>query len=135
MNRISAGPAEAFETGRFRMIKAGSREIGVLRLADGGFRAIRNRCPHKAAPVCKGIIGGTWPPSAPGELRFSHEGKVLLCPWHGFEYDLDTGAEMFRPAAPALRMYPVEVVDGEVWVTLRQADGGEADGQGADGGQ
>lgn len=128
MNRISAGPAEHYTPGRFRLIQAGSREIGVLRLASGEFRAVRNRCPHKAAPICQGIVGGTWPPSAPGTLGFSHEGRVLLCPWHGFEYDLDTGKEMFRPGAPGLRMYPVEVIDGEVWITLRQnefSDAGE----------
>lgn len=122
MNRISAGSAEAFETGRFRIIQAGNREIGVLRMADGSFRAVRNRCPHKGAPICRGIVGGTWPPSAPGELRYSHEGRVLLCPWHAFEYDLDTGQELFRPGASRLRMYPVEVVDGKVWITLRQIE-------------
>lgn len=122
MNRISAGPVDAFETGRFRIIQAGSREIGVLKMADGSFRAIRNRCPHRAAPICKGIVGGTWPPSAPGELQFSHEGRVLLCPWHAFEYDLDTGQEMFRPDAPGLRMYAVDITDGEVWITLRQSE-------------
>ena len=122
MQRISAGSASDFETGRFRIVHAGTREIGVLRMADGSFRAVRNRCPHKAAEICKGIVGGTWPPSAPGELKFSHEGQILICPWHGFEYDLDTGEELFRPGAPRLRLYPAEVIDGEVWITLRRTD-------------
>ncbi|HET6605261.1 MAG TPA: Rieske 2Fe-2S domain-containing protein [Rhodopila sp.] len=71
MNRISAGSADDFETGRFRIIQAGSRKIGVLRMADGSFRAVRNRCPHRGVPICRGIVGGTWPPSLPGELQFS----------------------------------------------------------------
>jgi nitrite reductase/ring-hydroxylating ferredoxin subunit len=121
MNRVSAGPVSAFEVGRFRMIQAGTRDIGVLRMADGTFRAVRNRCPHKAAQICKGIVGGTWPPSAPGELLYGHEGKVLVCPWHGFEYDLDDGRELFRPDAPRLRLYPAEEIDGEVWITVRQS--------------
>jgi nitrite reductase (NADH) small subunit len=122
LNRISAGPAETFEAGRFRVVRAGTREIGVLRMDDGSFRALRNRCPHKAAPICRGIVGGTWPPSPPGELKYSDEGRVLICPWHGFEYSLDTGQEMFRHGAPGLRTYPAEVVDGEVWITLRQTE-------------
>jgi 3-phenylpropionate/trans-cinnamate dioxygenase ferredoxin subunit len=122
VNRVNVGPADAFEAGRFCLIQAGTREIGVLRMGDGSFRALRNRCPHKAARICRGIVGGTWPPSAPGELEYSHEGRILVCPWHGFEYDLDTGQELFRPGAPGLRMDPAEVIDGEVWITLRQTE-------------
>ncbi len=116
--RIDAGPAEAIVPGRFTMVTAGTRRIGVTRLANGELRAVRDRCPHKGAAICQGILGGTWLPSAPGELRYGREGEIVACPWHGFEYDLATGAELFWPAGPGLRLYPTEEADGRVYVIV-----------------
>jgi nitrite reductase (NADH) small subunit len=90
------------------------REIGVLLdRAGGGPRAIRNRCPHMGAPLCLGTIrereSGT-----PG--RYELEGRrVLHCPWHGWEFDLDSGR---CPDDPKMRaaVYPVRVEDGRVLV-------------------
>ena len=87
-------------------------------IVDGEFRAVRNACPHKGAPICRGIIGGTWPPSEPGELSYDRDGEVLVCPWHGYEYDLRTGTEMFQKTPTRLRLFPVTVRDGEVFVTV-----------------
>lgn len=116
--RIDAGLAEAILPGRFTMVQAGTRRIGVTRLANGELRAVRDRCPHKAAAICQGLLGGTWLPSAPGELVYGREGEIVACPWHGFEYDLATGAELFWPGAPGLRLYPTEEVDGRVYVLV-----------------
>ena len=117
--RIDAGPAEAIVAGRFTMVLAGSRRIGVTRLGNGELRAVRDRCPHKGAAICQGILGVTWLPSAPGAvLAYGREGEVLACPWHGFEFDLATGAELFWPGAPSLRFYPTEVEDGRVYVIV-----------------
>jgi nitrite reductase (NADH) small subunit len=121
--RLDAGPAEAIVLGRFTMVQAGTRRIGVTRLANGELRAVRDRCPHKAAAICQGLLGGTWLPSAPGELIFGREGEILACPWHGYEYDLVTGAELFWPGAPGLRLYPVEEADGRVFVLVPETTG------------
>jgi nitrite reductase/ring-hydroxylating ferredoxin subunit len=116
--RIDAGAAQEIVAGRFTMVEAGTRRIGVTRLPNGELRALRDRCPHRSAAICRGILGGTWLPSAPGELRLGREGEIVACPWHGFEYDLVTGAELFWPKGPGLRFYPAEEVDGRVWITL-----------------
>lgn len=122
--RIDAGPENDIVAGRFTMVTAGTRRIGVTRLQNGEIRAIRDRCPHKAAAICAGIQGGTWPPSANvGELTYAREGEIIVCPWHGFEYDLDTGAELFWPEGPGLRMYPVEIADGHVYVVVPEGRG------------
>ena len=81
-------------------------------------RAVRNWCPHKGAPICRGIVGGTWPPSTHDALQYDREGEVLVCPWHGFEYDLHTGKEMFGTGLTRLRMYPVTVEGDQVFVTV-----------------
>jgi nitrite reductase (NADH) small subunit len=118
VRKFSVGSAEDFVEGRFKVLTIGSREIGIMRLRDGTFRAVLNRCPHKGAPICKGQIGGTWPPSRPGELDFAHEGEVLVCPWHGFEYDLVNGEELYKDRPTRLRMYETSVEDGQVVVAL-----------------
>ena len=114
----AVGRVDDFPPGRFVIVQAGRWELGNTRLADGEFRAVRNACPHTGAPICRGIIGGTWPPSEPGELSYDRDGEVLVCPWHGYEYDLRTGTEMFQKTPTRLRLFPVTVRHGEVFVTV-----------------
>jgi nitrite reductase (NADH) small subunit len=125
--RIALGPADEFPFGMCRLFTIGAREVGVIRLPSGTFRAVLNRCPHKAAPICKGIIGGTWPPSAPGDLQFGREGEVLVCPWHGREFDLRTGEELYQKRPTRLRLLPIEVDDGTVIVSAAALDGSVAE--------
>lgn len=116
--RVNVGRVDEFEVGKCRIIDVAGTEIGVVRLASGEFHAIRNRCPHKGAPICKGVIGGTWPPSGVGELQFAHEGEVIVCPWHGYEYDVRTGVELFQERPTRLRKYRTEVEGGCVVLTM-----------------
>lgn len=116
--QVAVGRVDDFTPGHFVIVQAGRWELGITRLADGELRAVRNACPHKGAPICRGIIGGTWPPSEPGELSYDRDGEVLVCPWHGYEYDLRTGTEMFQKTPTRLRLFPVTVRDGEVFVTV-----------------
>ena len=43
---------------------------------------------------------------------------VLVCPWHGFQFSLETGQELFWHKPSRLRMYEIEEADGAVFVTL-----------------
>ena len=117
-SEIAAGPESSFGEGKFVIIDGGKHSIGIIRLRTGELKAVRNWCPHKGAPICRGIVGGTWPPSAVGELQYDREGEVLVCPWHGFEYDLQDGREMFQEIPTRLRFFPISVRDGTVYVTV-----------------
>jgi 3-phenylpropionate/trans-cinnamate dioxygenase ferredoxin subunit len=115
----TVGKTADFPVGKFKIIEIGGREIGIAQLKNGEFRAVRNVCPHKGAPVCKGPIGGTALPSAVGELIYGRDGEILACPWHGFEFDLLTGDELIRSGKPTkLLMFPVAVANGNVLVTV-----------------
>ena len=116
--RFDVGRVEDFPVGKFRIVECKGRQIGIIRMDDGDVHAVLNRCPHKGAPVCKGIVGGTWPPSAVGELGFERDGYVLTCPWHGFEFDLSTGAELFQERPMRLRKYRATIEDGTVFLVL-----------------
>lgn len=120
-NCVVVGTIDQFPVGRFTILTVNTLEIGVLQLSNGEFHAVRNRCPHKGAAICKGIVGGTWPPSAVGELSYEREGEVLVCPWHGYEYDIKTGRELYQEHATRLRKYDVAVDEGSVVLTLRSS--------------
>lgn len=96
-------------------------EVGVYFFRDK-VRAWENTCPHQGGPVCQGKImprtlqivreGGK--SGGPG---FSATERNIVCPWHGFEFDILTGR---HPSSPALRLrpVPVRVTDGEVIVSV-----------------
>lgn len=110
------GSAEEFPTGQFRLFKAGRRELGVIRLADGRVYAVLNRCPHRGAPVCRGAVTGTLLPSDPDDLALGLEGEVVRCPWHGYEFSIRSGECLFTGNRLRLRTFPAEIKDGRVHV-------------------
>lgn len=115
---VAVGGVNDFPIGEFRILTVRNREIGIIRFANGEYRAVLNRCPHRGAPVCKGTIGGTWPPCEPGELQFGMNGGVLVCPWHGYEFDLANGVELYQEQPSRLRLFPVSVQGDTVFVEV-----------------
>jgi nitrite reductase (NADH) small subunit len=116
--RVNVGRVDEFAIGKCHIVKIGEAEIGIVQLANGEIHAVLNRCPHKGAPICKGIVGGTWPPSQVGSLDFARDGEVLVCPWHGYEYDLKTGMELYQEHPTRLRKYQTSIQSGSVIVMV-----------------
>ncbi len=83
--------------------------VGVFRVRDRFF-AVHNRCPHKGAELCRGSVLGYLTADAPGELRYDAERLMLQCPWHGWEYDLETGESYVKNSR--IRSYEIEVEAG-----------------------
>lgn len=92
------------------------QSIGLIRTSDKVY-AVRNLCPHKRAPVCKGTMRGTMLPSEPGSFVFDMESQVLQCPWHGWEFDLETGRTLC-PSKSRLKLFPVTLRDQSVYLDL-----------------
>jgi nitrite reductase (NADH) small subunit len=116
--RRRVGPLADFPEGCCRILEAGGREIGVYNVR-GELYAVLNRCPHKLAPICRGHLGGTMLPRSRGEFEYGMDGYVLTCLGHGWEFDIRTGEALFGVARQRLATFPVEVEDGEVYVTLK----------------
>ncbi len=77
-------------------------ESVLLANVDGDFYAVANHC-------------GT----GPLPLEFSTlDGSILVCSWHGCQYDLRTGARMDHPDEDRLRVYPVRVDAGDVQIAV-----------------
>lgn len=108
--------AENLADGECTVVRFGAVEIGVFRIG-AGYRAWRNVCPHAGAPVCLGRVEGTMLPSRVYEYHLDENRLVLRCPWHGWEYDLETG-EHLTDATIKLKEYSVRIRDDGVYVVV-----------------
>lgn len=95
---------ELLKNGR-RLFKVSGKQIAVF-AGDDGIFACNNRCPHEGYPLMEGSL-------AQGEGRC-----VLTCNWHNWKFDLASGGTLV--GSDKLRRYPVEVIDGEVWVDIAE---------------
>lgn len=94
MTRIAVGPADELQPGDRAIVDTDRGEVGVFNV-DGEYYALLNTCLHQRGPVCTGKVL----PLTTGEYvglgerveeRFADE-AVVKCPWHGWEYRLDSG--------------------------------------------
>ncbi|HSK17120.1 MAG TPA: Rieske (2Fe-2S) protein [Gaiellaceae bacterium] len=96
--------------------RVGGREVGVVAdPAAGSVHGIRNRCPHHGGPLCLGSVQERVE-GAPGGYALAGR-RILRCPWHGWEFDLETGACADDPSLRAA-VYPARVEDGRVLVRV-----------------
>ena len=109
--RIVVAPLSGFPDGERRIVNVGGRSIGVFRVGSH-FYGIRNRCPHQGGPLCLGHVLGDAVADAPGSARISSDPLRIACPWHGWEYDLDSGQSFMGPASPGVRSYGAGVEPG-----------------------
>lgn len=81
-------------------ISVGDQSIAVFHV-EGAFYAIENLCPHRGAPLVDGEL----------------DGKLVICPWHRWEFDVTTGQSPANPAA-CVKTYPCKVVGEDVVVEV-----------------
>jgi nitrite reductase (NADH) small subunit len=117
---VDVGRVDAFPEGKLTSAEIPGKDIYVLRADEDTWYAIKNTCPHYGGPLCLGTTGGTWLPSAPGELEYGLENRLVRCPWHGYEYDLETGKALFVPAVrDRIVRYQVRIENDRVLVSLK----------------
>jgi nitrite reductase/ring-hydroxylating ferredoxin subunit len=109
MRFVVAALAE-FPPGSRRIVRVGGREIGVFRV-DDAFYAVRNRCPHQGGPLCEGALNPRLVATAPGVVEVSDGPPLVICPWHGWQYDAQTG-KAYAPGDPGTKAYEVGVEGG-----------------------
>ncbi|MDX1935217.1 MAG: Rieske (2Fe-2S) protein [Capsulimonadales bacterium] len=93
------------------------RSYGVFNL-EGTYFALANVCPHQGAPLCQGSVHATHRPGEVFEFRPDLTGRILRCPWHGWEFDIVTGKGLYD-AESRVAAYPCSVDEnGDVVVDL-----------------
>ncbi len=68
---------------------------------EGTIHAIDNTCCHRGGPLGEGEV----------------EGNIVTCPWHGWRFNVSTGACINNPAAK-VEAYQVKVEGDDVKVLL-----------------
>jgi nitrite reductase (NADH) small subunit len=66
---------------------------------DGTFYAIDDTCAHRGGPLGEGEL----------------DGKIAVCPWHGWRWDVTTGVNQLNPAVTVAK-YEVKVEGEDILV-------------------
>jgi nitrite reductase (NADH) small subunit len=83
--------------GRGIRVEANGQEIALIN-AGGTIYAIEPNCPHMGGPLDEGEL----------------DGGTLVCPWHGWEFDLAGGK--CNTSGEDLKCFAIEVKDGAVFL-------------------
>ena len=113
--QVLVGSLSELPVGERRLIEANGKSIGVFNTGKQVV-AVLNICPHAYAPVCRGKVGGTTLPSKAGEFVWGRENEILRCPWHGWEFDLNSGQCLTDRRK--LKRFPVQIRDDEIYVEV-----------------
>ncbi|MBW0103297.1 Rieske (2Fe-2S) protein [Pseudonocardia sp. KRD291] len=119
-----AGSDEIDERGRL-VVEIGvggtTVTVGIFRFR-GELRAYENVCAHQGGPACQGRVVQRVREKLDESRRsqglvFDADSMHVVCPWHGFEYEVATGRHPGRPDY-ALRSFPVQESGGRIRVTV-----------------
>lgn len=109
--------ADAPAEGARAIVEIGGRRVGLYRVA-GHFHALADRCPHRGAPLCDGMIGTPFE-LTDGDVALGPPRSVVRCPWHKWEFDIASGHCLVDPRL-RVRRYAVRVEGDEVVVSLHR---------------
>jgi nitrite reductase (NADH) small subunit len=65
-----------------RVVEVGGHTLALCNVG-GAFYAVDNLCPHRGGPLGEGDL----------------DGVVLTCPWHAWQWDVTTGANVNNPVS------------------------------------
>ena len=86
--------------GSIREVHVGGKALALANVG-GTLYAIDNTCLHRGGPLGEGQL----------------DGKIVTCPWHGWQFDVSTGKAVQNPNA-GVGCFRTEVSGDEVFVEL-----------------
>jgi len=95
---VAVVAATELPPGKAMEVLVNGKPVALFNL-DGEFHAISNTCVHRGGPLGKGGL----------------DGKLVLCPWHAWAYDVTTGTSDVNPDLKVAK-YEVKVEAGQVLV-------------------
>ena len=125
MREVLIGRASEFSDPGRKLVGFEEFEVAIFKL-DGEFYAYLNHCPHMGGPACQGKMIAKVEESIAQDrtsrgMIFSKSKMHVVCPWHGFEFDIRTGVHPGNPKA-RLRRLKVVLNNGDVIVTVPNAN-------------
>lgn len=100
MARMKVATTSDVPTGEGRTVDAGGKTLALFNV-NGTYYAIDNSCAHRGGPLGEGDL----------------DGAVVTCPWHAWQWDVSTGANVNNPAV-RMACFPVTVENDAVFVEL-----------------
>lgn len=80
--------------GKLQLVRLGEQRICIAH-SEKGYSAVSDTCPHLRASLSQGSI------------NYVNE---IICPWHGYQYNLESGREC-RQRTEDLEVFDVELRD------------------------
>ncbi len=97
---VRAAKKDEVPPGSIREFQLDGTTIALANV-DGKFYAINNTCLHRGGPLGEGEL----------------EGKVLTCPWHGWQYDVTTG-KVVANSSVGVDCYALELRGDDIFVSV-----------------
>jgi len=104
---VRVGPAVDVAKGSVATTGAGGIDIAIVHADDDHFYAVRDECSHAAVALSEGEL----------------DGCTLECWLHGSRFDLRTGEPSGLPATEPVATFPVEIRDGDIYVSTTPSNG------------
>jgi naphthalene 1,2-dioxygenase ferredoxin component len=101
MNWIDAAARDDVPQDDVLGLAVAGRDIALYGV-EGDVYATDNVCTHGHARLCDGFL----------------EGHEIECPLHQGRFDVRSGQPTCAPATEGVRIYPVKVEGGRVWLAL-----------------
>lgn len=99
--RVEVAQTDQLPPGQSKLVKAKGHEIALFNVA-GSFYAISNICPHSTGPLAEGRLYG----------------KIVICPWHGAQFDVTTGQYCGGQAVNPVTTYPVHIEGCSIFIEI-----------------
>jgi nitrite reductase/ring-hydroxylating ferredoxin subunit len=100
MPLLKVGPVRSLPPGAVTEVEAGESTYAVCNV-DGKLHCLDGICPHAGGPLGQGTLNG----------------NILVCPWHGWEFDCNTGVNDFD-ADLRLATFPVLIHEDEIMIDV-----------------
>jgi 3-phenylpropionate/trans-cinnamate dioxygenase ferredoxin subunit len=98
---ITIAKTDEIPEGEARAFDANGVPVAVANVG-GSFYAFDDTCTHRQCSLAEGEI----------------EDTAIVCPCHGSEFDIRTGAVVAPPATEPVQSYEVRVEDGQIQVQV-----------------
>ena len=97
---LEAARIDELPLGATREVVVADRIVALFH-SEEGVHALDGVCPHQGGPLGKGRLSG----------------RIVTCPWHGWQFDVTSGQHQLSRTVCQPR-FPVRVVEGIIYVEV-----------------
>ena len=102
MTEVLLGPVDQFDRGTLTRVEIGLHPLAIAVTKEGEIHIIDDLCTHANARLSDGWL----------------EEGCVACPWHGAQFDLNTGQALSLPATGKVNTYPATIREGQLFTEI-----------------